>query len=449
MDSRVSDEQLSAYLDGELTGAEQALVERSLASDAALRRRLEALQRVGTLVQRLPVDPPQRDFRSSVVAQLRVEAAPVDRRGPHDPPAPLDDPSPSPTGWNAAVPLGIGLLVTAALVLVILNVVHLRDRQGGVVARRDDTSEPQAEPKLEQQTAEAFQKNQAQMAQQMAGTADQMRQAPSGPAIPRAATSRPVPPQRRRSVAPQRAGELDRPRDESPQAMEVMPEAAPGMEGPPSGMVGGQGPPAPRDPVERIVELGVRVGRVVLTIAPEEDRREGRDKPARDEVPEVAGGGAEPLGANAPSFGRPSKSPRSASRMMRLRWATPVDARLKEKQQDRERDKRTDGKNRPSVDGRAWPAGPLVVRGSADDVRRELRQLFTRMARGRPLRIDVTSGAVIAAGKGGAGGGRRAASGRASVPRPHEKDAKGEADRLPVEVRVEVVVERDAKGADR
>ncbi|GAB4573926.1 MAG: hypothetical protein Kow0077_17970 [Anaerolineae bacterium] len=56
-------ELLSAYLDGELTVAERAALERRLAEDAALRAELEALRAVVMGTRALPVMKAPRDFR--------------------------------------------------------------------------------------------------------------------------------------------------------------------------------------------------------------------------------------------------------------------------------------------------------------------------------------------------------------------------------------------------
>jgi negative regulator of sigma E activity len=71
-----ANEQLTAYLDGELDPAERAAVESALAADPALREELEALRRVSGLLRRHgPVDAPP-DFVRGVLERARQEPAP-------------------------------------------------------------------------------------------------------------------------------------------------------------------------------------------------------------------------------------------------------------------------------------------------------------------------------------------------------------------------------------
>ena len=54
MDDAVENERLSAYLDGELTAAEQARVEQLLAASPAARQLLDELRTLSTTLQSLP-----------------------------------------------------------------------------------------------------------------------------------------------------------------------------------------------------------------------------------------------------------------------------------------------------------------------------------------------------------------------------------------------------------
>lgn len=70
-------EQLTAYLDDELDGAERAAVEQALAADPALRAELEALRAAsGFLRARGPVEAPV-GFHERVMAQIAVEPVPA------------------------------------------------------------------------------------------------------------------------------------------------------------------------------------------------------------------------------------------------------------------------------------------------------------------------------------------------------------------------------------
>ena len=72
------DEWLSAYIDGELSPRERARLEARLAQDAALRARLESLQRTVALVRGMPSIPAPRNFLLTPAMVRRP--APVARR---------------------------------------------------------------------------------------------------------------------------------------------------------------------------------------------------------------------------------------------------------------------------------------------------------------------------------------------------------------------------------
>lgn len=68
----VDDETLVAYLDGELDGDDSALLDQSLANDAALRNRLEKLKVTWDLLDDLPDIQPQRDLTQSTIAMVTL-----------------------------------------------------------------------------------------------------------------------------------------------------------------------------------------------------------------------------------------------------------------------------------------------------------------------------------------------------------------------------------------
>jgi len=67
------DEQLSAYLDGELDQSERAEVDAALAASPALARRLEALGAVDDALRALPVDPPGADLAARLCERIAAE----------------------------------------------------------------------------------------------------------------------------------------------------------------------------------------------------------------------------------------------------------------------------------------------------------------------------------------------------------------------------------------
>jgi hypothetical protein len=112
------DELLSAYLDGELTPTERADVERKLAGDGALRRRLEGLRAVQQAVQSLPKFKLEDDFHEQVIARARqvrdertsIVLFPAERTG-KEPAEPI-------RRWHA--PFWVGIAATALICATIL-----------------------------------------------------------------------------------------------------------------------------------------------------------------------------------------------------------------------------------------------------------------------------------------------------------------------------------------
>src|SRR5262245_14406841 len=70
MSKPLSEELLSAYLDGELTPAEKSEVERSLEAAPKLRERLEDLAEVGQAIRSLPRPGAPSDLRRQVLAEI-------------------------------------------------------------------------------------------------------------------------------------------------------------------------------------------------------------------------------------------------------------------------------------------------------------------------------------------------------------------------------------------
>jgi anti-sigma factor RsiW len=129
-------EQLTAYLDGELSKEQRAEVEGLLADDEEARTLLEELRRTSKLVASLPRGRAPSNLGEEVTARLEREAL-------------LDDPPghfPAGKGWSG---LFRGLAVAAALALVVTTG-WLMFLQSGVVDREPITLahlEPPAAPK--------------------------------------------------------------------------------------------------------------------------------------------------------------------------------------------------------------------------------------------------------------------------------------------------------------
>lgn len=73
LESAVVEEELVAYLDGELEAADQARVERRLADDAAYRQRLAQLQKAWDLLDSLQRAEPDAEFARSTVEMVTIQ----------------------------------------------------------------------------------------------------------------------------------------------------------------------------------------------------------------------------------------------------------------------------------------------------------------------------------------------------------------------------------------
>src|SRR3990172_5606577 len=118
-------ELFSAYLDGELTAAEQADIERLLATSPAARQLLEELRALSSTLQSLPVHKLDEDLSRQVLrlAERRMLSGQTDSD-----PFP-QDPMASPGRWHAVVRrlsqpriwVWPGLAVAVGLLLMILQ----------------------------------------------------------------------------------------------------------------------------------------------------------------------------------------------------------------------------------------------------------------------------------------------------------------------------------------
>jgi anti-sigma factor RsiW len=76
------DELLSAYVDGELTAAERALVEERLRSDPTAAALVEELRSLSSAIKLLPRETLGRDLRAGVLAEVAQARADLDSHGP-------------------------------------------------------------------------------------------------------------------------------------------------------------------------------------------------------------------------------------------------------------------------------------------------------------------------------------------------------------------------------
>jgi negative regulator of sigma E activity len=76
------DELLSAYVDGELTAAERALVDERLRSDPAAAALVEELRGLSSAIKSLPPQTLGRDLRAGVLAEIDEARADLAKRGP-------------------------------------------------------------------------------------------------------------------------------------------------------------------------------------------------------------------------------------------------------------------------------------------------------------------------------------------------------------------------------
>jgi anti-sigma factor RsiW len=72
-DAAVIEEELVAYLDGELPAAEQVRIERRLADDVAYRQKLAQLQKAWDLLDLLQKSEPDAEFARSTVEMVAIQ----------------------------------------------------------------------------------------------------------------------------------------------------------------------------------------------------------------------------------------------------------------------------------------------------------------------------------------------------------------------------------------
>lgn len=135
----ISDDRLSAYLDGELPPPERDMIERALKEQPALRVQLDELQRIHERVAQLPPASVPRDFSDGVMRRIRAQTTRDARPEP-----PLLSQHSVPSGrpkrrlWKWCLLASAGL---AAAVLALLSL-PFEHRQIADVASKETRSSP-------------------------------------------------------------------------------------------------------------------------------------------------------------------------------------------------------------------------------------------------------------------------------------------------------------------
>lgn len=113
-DSELIDEELSAYLDGELTAVQSAALEKRLVDDASLRQRLAEMRQANELLDELPETPHNQSFTQSTIAMVVEDVKRSTSQPATSPKAPA-----SRSNWFAwpkvLIPLGVMLLLGGIL----------------------------------------------------------------------------------------------------------------------------------------------------------------------------------------------------------------------------------------------------------------------------------------------------------------------------------------------
>lgn len=144
------DELLSAYVDGELTATERALVEERLRSDPAAAALVEELRSLSSAIKSLPQQTLGRDLRAGVLAELDEARADLAKHGPATlPTAPVDRRAGMRRGliWSA-------MAIAAALLVALFQPAEIEQRERDLARAEQEklrestaTSEPTAAKK--------------------------------------------------------------------------------------------------------------------------------------------------------------------------------------------------------------------------------------------------------------------------------------------------------------
>lgn len=148
------DELLSAYVDGELTATERALVEERLRSDPAAAALVEELRSLSSAIKALPQQTLGRDLRAGVLAELDEARADLAKHGPTTlPTAPIDRRAGMRRGliWSA-------MAIAAALLVALFQPAEIEQNERELARAEQDkphesvvTNEPTAAKKAASQ----------------------------------------------------------------------------------------------------------------------------------------------------------------------------------------------------------------------------------------------------------------------------------------------------------
>src|SRR5580658_7731939 len=122
MKPKIPDDLLSAFLDREVTPEEEVLARKHLQTSPQAKQEFQDYQRLGELLHELPRRTVPTEFAAAVMQQAERETLiPLETAG-----TALDSQSKRPTrrAWLVAV---VGMLTTAAIVLVVVNLPSHKD----------------------------------------------------------------------------------------------------------------------------------------------------------------------------------------------------------------------------------------------------------------------------------------------------------------------------------
>ena len=149
------DELLSAYVDGELTAAERALVEERLRSDPTAAALVDELRSLSSAIKSLPRETLGRDLRAGVLAEVEQARADLDSHGPaaqsHSSTLPL-----TPVDRWAGIRRGLvwsALAIAATVLIAVFQPAELAQKDRDL-ARAEKRAAAKMQPEAEVETLE-------------------------------------------------------------------------------------------------------------------------------------------------------------------------------------------------------------------------------------------------------------------------------------------------------